>query len=459
MPAPSLIVQRTIPIRHAVDIFVAGGGPAGIAAAVAAARQGRRVFLAEGQCCFGGMGTSGGLPMFCGLTDAMNFLAGGVGREVYERLWRAGGMANGTPRDLSRQSVFFKGEVLKRVYDQMMLDAGIEFSLMTNVIDVETDGERITAAICAGKSGLFAVTAELFLDCTGDADLCARAGAPFEKGDAEGHLQAGTLCSVWANIDWEAANAAGHGCWQQEAQLPRAFADHLFSVEDPHLPGMIPVAPHVGYGNIGHAFGVDGTDERSLTSALIQARQSLLEYERFYKEYLTGYQQMELVGTASVLGIRESRRIVGDYVLNREDFLRRAVFEDEIGRFAYGVDLHAATPSQKDHDDFLRDFSNLRLAPGESYGIPYRILLPRGLQNLLTAGRCVSTDRAMQASLRVMPGCFITGQAAGVAAALAVEQHTDTRHISLPELQARLLHMGAFLPSAAADHCCAFAAE
>ena len=448
MTTQTLNFQRTITIRHHVDVFVAGGGPAGIAAALAAARQGRRVFLAEGQSAFGGMGTTGGLPMFCGMTDHINFLAGGIGREVYDRLWQAGGMATFMPRDIKQADVFFKVEVLKRVYDQLILDAGIEFSLMTKVIDVETEGDHLTAAICEGKRGIFAVVAEMFIDCTGDADLCARAGAPWEQGDADGQVQAGTLCSVWANIDWEAANAASHGIWQQQDQLPRAFADHLFTIEDPHLPGMIPIMPHIGYGNIGHTFGVDGTDERSLTRALMHARKSLPEYERFYKEYLTGYAEMELVGTAAVLGIRETRRIVGDYVLNLEDFKNRAIFADEIGRFAYGVDPHSTTPTREGFERYQRDFTNLQMPPGEQYGIPYRVLLPQGQHNLLTAGRCVSTDRAMQASLRVMPGSFITGQAAGIAAALAIEGSTDTRHISIEELQTRLLQLGAFLPNA-----------
>jgi len=357
-------------------------------------------------------------------------------------------MAISMPHDVTRPEVFFKGEVLKRVYDQLILESGIEFSLMTRVIEVETDGERVTAAICEGKSGIFAVVADVFIDCTGDADLCARVGAPFAQGDADGHVQAGTLCSVWANIDWEAANRAHHGIWRQQEHLPRAFADGVFSVQDAHLPGMIPVAAHVGYGNIGHAFGVDGTDERSLTAALMDMRKKLLEYERFYKEYLTGYEQMELVSTAAVLGIRETRRIVGDYVLKLDDFRNRASFDDEIGRFAYGVDLHASTPSPEDYQSFLQDYKCLQLAPGESYGIPYRVLLPQGKRNLLTAGRCVSTDRSIQASIRVMPGCFITGQAAGVAAALAVEAGMSTRDISIRELQTRLVKLGAYLPHA-----------
>ena len=148
---------------------------------------------------------------------------------------------------------------------------------------------------------------------------------------------------------------------------------------------------------------------------------------RFYKEYLKGFERMELVASGSLLGIRESRRILGDYVLNLEDFKRRAIFDDEIGRYSYPVDIHASRPGEKEYKQFEEEFRTLRYDKGESYGIPYRTLTPRGLENLLVAGRCISSDRYLQGSVRVMPGCFITGQAAGVAAALAVEHETGTR--------------------------------
>jgi hypothetical protein len=285
----------------------------------------------------------------------------------------------------------------------------------------------------------------MFIDATGDGDLAAWAGAPFEKGDADGKLMAGTLCSLWADIDWEEAHRGGRP--SDESRLEDAFRDNVFTIQDRHLPGMFRVGRRVGGGNIGHTFGLDSTDERSLTEALLWARRSLPEYERYYKQYLRGFAQMELVATASQLGCRESRRIVGDYVLNLEDFQRRAVFPDEIGRYCYAVDIHAAKSDKASYDEYARDFKNLRYAKGESYGVPYRVLLPKGLANVLVAGRCVSSDRYIQSSIRVMPGCFITGQAAGVAAALAVEKRTDTRGFPVSELQQRLKSLGVFLPN------------
>ena len=237
-----------------------------------------------------------------------------------------------------------------------------------------------------------------------------------------------------------------------ESRLEDAFRDKVFTCEDRHLPGMYRVGEHTGGGNIGHTFGLDSTDERSITQALLWARKSLLEYERYYKEYLKGFEQMELVATASQLGCRESRRILGDYVLNLEDFKSRAVFPDEIGRYSYAVDIHAARPDLASYQQYAEDFKKLRYGKGESYGIPYRCLVPRKLTNVLVAGRCVSTDRYMQSSIRVMPGCFITGQAIGVAAAICAKQGCDTRAVAVPELQRRLKELGRICPTLEPGH-------
>ncbi|UCG47602.1 MAG: FAD-dependent oxidoreductase [Phycisphaerales bacterium] len=436
--AGAVVIRKNIPIRHDVDVFVAGGGPSGLAASISAARQGRSVFLAERQNCLGGMGTAGLLPLFMQFTDGVNFLAAGIGKEVQNRL-RA---AEGTGPDSDRT---IRAEVLKRLYDAMLLESGARFTFETRLIDVQTSSQQIRCAILAAKSGLFAVRAKIFIDCTGDGDMAVWAGAPYEIGDKDGNVMAGTLCSTWADIDWRAVDKFGRD--KQEKLLPDAIKNKLFTNEDRHLPGMWRTGANLGGGNIGHTFGVDGTDERSVTEALIRARKMLLEYERYYKEYLKGFEKMELVATGSMLGIRETRRIMGDYILNLDDFKKRAVFDDEIGRYSYPVDIHSSKPGDEGYEKYAKDFKTLRYGKGENYGIPYRILVPKKLSNLLIAGRCVSTDRYMQSSIRVMPGCFITGQAAGIAAAIAVEKSTDTRGVPVAELQQRLKKIGAFLPN------------
>ena len=191
---------------------------------------------------------------------------------------------------------------------------------------------------------------------------------------------------------------------------------------------------------MGHLFGLDPLDEKSVTAGLVEGRRQMVEFQRYYREYITGYEQVELTFTAALPGIRESRRVVGDYKARR-------VFDDEIGRYCYGIDIHPASTSAADQEEFKRLNFGMHYDRGESYGIPYRSLIAADCRNLLVAGRCVSCDRYVQASIRVMPGCYITGQAAGMAAAMAVGQEGDVRGIPIGDLQRRLKKMGAFLPN------------
>ncbi len=423
-------------IRRDVDVFIAGGGPAGCAAAVAAARLGASVFLAEAQSCLGGQGTSGMVPVFMKFGDGENFLAAGVGKEFLEKMWEFGG-----EEYKKKKSNAIKLEALKRAYEEMLTQAGVEFLFGVTVTDVMTDGDAITECIINGKSGMFAVRAKIYIDCTGDADLSYMAGATCDKGDENGQMMAGTLCSLWTGIDWERRNGSDN------RNLKKAIEDGVFENPDLHLPGMQKISKNIGGGNIGHTFNVDGTDECSLTKALMYGRQLCDQYEKYYKEYLTGYENMELVATGAMLGIRETRRVRGIYTLVLKDFISRAVFDDEIGRYCYPVDIHASDNSVESFNEFLADHTGYRYKKGESYGVPYRILVPVGINNLLMAGRCVSTDRAMQSSIRVMPGCYITGQAAGVSAALCAKDGCSPKNANVHAIQSELLDMGMYLPN------------
>ena len=438
--APQVVFQRSIPVRHEVDVFVAGGGPAGAAVAVSARSLPVSVYLAEAHTCFGGMGTAGRVPVFMPLSDGVNFLPGGFGRRVVDRLKKETSL-RGPANDV---------EALKRAYDGLMSESGAKFTFYTTLVGVETKGPRVTHVICSGPSGLFAVRAKVFVDATGNGDLAVKAGAQFEKGDDQGQLMPGTVCSVWSDIDWPAWRAARPKGPQPDGHmLEKAFADGVFTVRDEHITGMYQLGANLGAGNIGHTFDVDATDEASLTKALVQGRKGLTEFQRYYREYLKGFEKMCLVATGSLLGVRETRRITGDYVLSLDDYKRRATFPDEIGRYAYAIDNHPLRPGKDTYEQHRREFDDeLRYKKGESYGIPYRILIPKGLDNVLVAGRCVSADRMVHGSIRVMPGCFITGQAAGVAAAMACSAGGQTRQVDPRQLQQRLKALGGFLPNA-----------
>lgn len=430
-----IIYQKKLETRYKADICVVGGGPAGVAAATAAARHGARVFIIESQGFFGGAATAALVPAFMPFTNGVDFLAGGIGREIYDICVKE-------PEALCGRTLGILPEGLKKVYDDMVINAGVEYLFFCNMVDVITSNGKIDAVVVAAKSGMYAISADIFIDATGDGDLCAWAGAPYQLGDEKGVTMPSTLCSLWVDIDWKNIGFA------QNKELEHAFADKLFTQEDRHLPGIFKTGPTTGGGNIGHAFGVDGTNETDLTRGMVEGRKMLNEYKRYYQTYLgEGFKHAEPVITGSQLGVRETRRIQGDYQLTVEDFNNRACFNDEIGRFSYPIDDHISAPTKEAYEAFNKEHTSMRYRDGESYGIPYRTLIPQKLENTFVVGRCISTDKKMQSSIRVMPACYITGQAAGVAAALCVQDKCTTREIQTQKLQKKLVEMGAFIPN------------
>jgi len=456
--------SRNIDVKYNVDVMVAGGGPSGTAAAVMAARQGMSVLLVEAGNCLGGSGTAGAMPGLLGLTDGENFLADGFGRGIVDKTREYGGEGEGSIYGM----YCVKLEILKRVYDDILTESNVQLLFGTNFLDTITHDGTVQYAVCTAKSGMFAVAAKIYIDATGDGDLCAASGAPFEKGDSNGKMMGGTLCSLWTGINWgnvipsdsvkkayfDNRPSGEKVSWRhyEEASLEKAFDDNVFTDRDLQSSGFFKISDKVAFGNLGHTFGVDGTDETSLTKALIFGRRSQAEYEKFFKEYQrSGYEELELVTTGAILGIRETRRIIGDYVLTLDDYMKRSNFDDEIGRSAYWIDVHTSDASveafEKHRQQRLHDLRYKRYKTGESYGIPYRVLIPQNLKNVLVAGRCVSTDREALGSIRVTGGCYITGQAAGLAASIAVNDNTDTRGFNVKKLQRKLKDAGAFLPN------------
>ena len=423
----TVLFQKEITVKYEVDVMVAGGGPAGVAAAVSAAQNGAAVYLAEKNQCFGGMGTAAKVPAFMRFSDGVNFLAGGIGKRIFQALY-------GENTDYTEIEYAIDTEKLKTVYDDMIVSSGISFTFESTLIDVVSKSGSVQYAVVHGKEQIFAVKAKVFIDATGDGSLAVMAGAGFEKGDEDQRMMPATLCSQWAEIDWDKA-VVELGKDPDNRMLKKAFSDGVFTVKDPSLPGMWHRPDGLGGGNIGHVFDVDGTDEQSITSGIIEARKRMGEYVRYYREYLPGYENARLTATADVLGIRETRRIRCVYRMTFQNYLHNAEFEDEIGRYCYPIDIHAS--SVEEQPDYA-DLYAKGYGKGKSYGISYRALLPENTENVLVCGRCIGAERSMMGSLRVMPACFITGAAAGAAAAEAVHSHSTVREIQIGKLQERI---------------------
>lgn len=442
---------RKIPVVDEADVVVIGAGPSGIAASICASRLGKKVYLIEATGCLGGLGTTGLVPGFAPMGDGINFLADGIAREIIERLKKYN-YANFSYDNLSEMRwIPYNPEYLKLVYDELVLENKIEVRLFTKLIDAVVEDSKINYVVLSGNSSIYAIEGKMFLDCTGDAVLSYLAGVPCEVGDENGNTQAPTLCSIFANVDWEKyrnfLKETGQGGSLLKT-LRKAIEDGVFSVPDLHLPGAFLNGKYIAGMNVGHLYGTDCLDDIQLTKAMINGRKLVQEFLYFYRNYVPGFENAELVVTAPILGVRETRRIIGKYILTAEDFLARRNFPDEIGRYNYPIDIHRSTPSEEDYKAFEEEFFKMyRYKEGESYGIPYRSLVPVNIKNLLVAGRCISTDRKMQGSTRVMPCCFITGQAAGTAASLCIENNVTPEELDTQILRETLRTFGAYIPN------------
>lgn len=425
--------QKALEVRYEAEVCVVGGGPAGVAAAVMAAEAGAKVLIIEQSGSFGGAGTLGMVPEIMNFDDGEHFLAGGFGRRLHDALF--------PPCKYEREWMIASPEDTKRLYDRMISEAGVEFLFFNKLTDAVTDGKRITHLIVSAPEGIYAVKAKFFIDTTGNGALAAYAGCGFDFGDESGTAMPATLCSLWGNVDFDTLDIE-----QQREGVEDAYRAGILTQFDTILPGMKPIFPscRVAGGNIGHAFAVDDTNTRSLSDAMKKSRDILSEYQRYYRAFVKGCEEATLLRSADILGVRESRRIHTDEVLTKDAFFKEEPFPTEIGRYSYPVDIHPMTPSEKGMADFEKSIL-LKHEKGQSYSIPYGATVAKDLDNLFVAGRHIGADRAMQASVRVIPGAFITGQAAGVAAALCAKAGCDTHSLDVTLLQKKLKQFGAYL--------------
>jgi hypothetical protein len=435
------------------DVLVIGGGPTGSAAATAAAREGASTLLIESGTMLGGSGTSALVPVWCPFSDKKQIIHRGLAETILNRCKE---QQAHVPKD-QLDWVPIDPELLKRVYDDLVAEFGVSVLFQTMLSAVEHDRQgNVQSVIVTNKNGLSRIRAKTFIDCTGDADLCAWAGAEFHKGSDTGELMPATHCFVLGNVNGEIFRTKYENGRRLMGNHPQtAIYDIINSgryplINDAHVFSNLTGPNTVGF-NAGHLWDVDNTDPSSVSQALATGRKIAAQFRDALAEFCPdAFGQAFLVSTGNVVGVRETRRIVGDYILTIEDYIDRKSFEDEICRNAYFIDIHHSLKEAQEHTKHRADclsMPSLHYQAGESHGIPYRCLTPKGLNNVLVAGRSISCDRPVQGSVRVMPVCLTMGEAAGMAAAMAASTHAgQCRSVSTEVLRQRLREEGAYLP-------------
>ena len=447
------LLDREIPVEEGYDIVVAGGGSAGSAAAICAARLGAKVLLVEALGCLGGTGTSGLVTAFDPMANGEQMLVGGLQREIIETLYRRGFVPTLLDPKRWRQDNHrwspFDAEGLKLLLDELTEKAGVEVRFFSKVIDADVDNstKEVKGVILSNIEGYRYIRAKAFIDASGDAVLSALCGANYwEAGRDTPGIMPPTLCSLVTGIDWARIRPSDIGLPGQQEKVEQAIADGFFSQPDRHVPGMFMQMHDLAMINAGHVFGMNSCNCRSLSDGMMKGRKLVQEYVEFYRKYM-GMRDIHLVTTGAMMGIRESRRVEGEYLLDYDDFKARRKFPDQIAIFAKAIDIHVYDCTPEQYKRYYDEFTKIdKYAPGEYYGIPYGALVPKGWKNLWVAGRCVSADIKVQGSLRVQPAASMMGQAAGTAAWQSVESGKSAADIDTTVLVETLRKQGANLP-------------
>lgn len=447
-----------------VDVAVAGGGPAGLGAAVGAARQGAKVMIIERNAFLGGTATAAQMATWNMPLDHMT----GFAREVTERLITSGGAVGGGP------TIPFDPEFVKALAVEIIQEQKIQLLLYSTIAGPIIADGRVQGIIVENKSGRQAVLANAVVDCTGDGDIAALAGVPFVKGrESDGKMRPMTTLVRLAGLDLKrmVEYARNHpdefdpdpnfNLLDLERGMVR-FAGFFRHVREAHEHGELDPSLHylrfegvqvdknMAYLNTVRIYDVDGTSALDLTRAELEARHQIDQLVALLKKRIPGCENCYVVDTSSNIGVRETRRIRGQFVLTEADIAAGRTYPDTIARIwrfhTPGVEMHSPDPVEGSPEDPLHRTIQ---RPLRSFEIPYGCLLPNEVDGLLVGGRCISQDHAADGWTRGMYCCMVTGQAAGTAAGLAAKQSTSPAALNVAELQAALARQGVDLGSAA----------
>lgn len=440
-----------------IDVLVLGGGPAGIAAAIASARNGAKTMLIERYGVLGGSATVCLVGPFMSSfsNDGSVQLCRGIFEELVNRMVSVGGAIH--PSKVRKQTSYcgyrmfghdhvtpFDPEAMKRVSIEMIKEEGVNLRLHTFFADVIMNENTIGNVITLSKSGFKAFKPKIVIDCTGDADVANASGVPTRMGRKEdGLTQPLTMFFRMANIDDEKIDEYYAKHHKQEGE--RLFATIIdekkktgeWTVSRDKVAMYKTTTPGIWRVNTTRVQGLNGTKSEDLTKAEEEGRKQVYQLVDFFSKYLPGFEDAVLMDTALQIGVRDTRRIVGEYTLKIDDLINATEFDDVVGMNGFPVDIH----DPKGIHGGCGDEYNT----ADAYELPYRILVPQKIDNLLAAGRDVSADFESLGAIRVMPSCMVMGQAAGTAAALSVSQNTIPRLLNVDELQKRLLKQDVYL--------------
>jgi hypothetical protein len=447
--------KRETPITARKDVVVVGGGPTGVMASVAAARAGANVMLIESNAFFGGVATMG-LPIQGYYDRQRRPIVRGLGQELVERLRKRGGAySEFIDCKLHNPYLIIDPEIVKIVCQEMIEEAGVEPLLHSHFAEVAKEGDEIRAVMLETKSGREAVSGQIYIDATGDGDVAARSGASFGFGrESDGLPQSVTLEFRIDGVDTMVLtrlileNPQRYDLYKIPREQFRTNRKHILVglsnlVEEARRDGMqgldfgqvcyITLIPEGAISiNMTHVV-LRSLDSREMTRAEMESREQVFKILDFLKRYVPGFENARLTSTAHQIGVRETRHILGEYTLELEDVQQGKFPNDTIAVGGYPIDIHSPTA-----EDVVVDSV-------PAYGIPLRCLLPKGILNLLVAGRCISGTHEAMGTARQMSTCMAMGQAAGVAATIAALAKQSIRDVDIEELRRRLIDQGAYL--------------